>query len=131
MPRSLPEWIGKTNDTPVPPRVRVRVFDRHDGVCHICKGTINAGEKWHIDHIIALIAGGENRESNFAPAHERCNLSKANGEKKEKAKVARTRGKHIGAIRPKSKIKNRGFSKVARNPKPPLPPRPLYQETTP
>jgi hypothetical protein len=25
MPRSLAEWIGRTDNTPVPPRVRLRV----------------------------------------------------------------------------------------------------------
>jgi hypothetical protein len=28
MPRSRPEWRGKTDDDPVPPRVRLRIFER-------------------------------------------------------------------------------------------------------
>ena len=35
MSRAVPEWIGKTPDTKVPPRVRLRVFEKHDGTCHI------------------------------------------------------------------------------------------------
>ena len=35
MTRSVPEWIGKTPDQKVPDRVKVRIFDREGGVCHI------------------------------------------------------------------------------------------------
>jgi len=28
MPRSIPEWIGRIDDTPVPPRVRLRALER-------------------------------------------------------------------------------------------------------
>ena len=35
MARSVPEWVGKSDDTRVPPRVRIRVYDAYDGVCHI------------------------------------------------------------------------------------------------
>ena len=44
MPRALPEWIGKTDDSQAPPRVRVRCFERDKGVCHICKQKIKAGD---------------------------------------------------------------------------------------
>lgn len=64
--RTLPEWIGATPDTPIPPRVRLRVFEAHGGVCYLSKRKIRAGEKWQADHVVALINGGENRESNLA-----------------------------------------------------------------
>ena len=32
--RSVPEWIGKTDDTPAPPRVRLRVLERCEGKRH-------------------------------------------------------------------------------------------------
>ena len=31
MARSVAEWVGATPDTPVPPRVRLRVFERDEG----------------------------------------------------------------------------------------------------
>ena len=129
MPRSVQEWVGRTDDTKVPPRVRQRVYDRHNGVCHICKLPIKIGETWHADHITALIEGGENRESNLGPAHDHCNLAKSNDEKARKSKVAKTRQKHTGAIRPQGKIKSRGFGYQGekRAPKPSLPPRPLFE----
>ena len=71
MTRSVEEWIGKTDDTPVPPRVRLRVFRRRLGVCHICKLNI-VGKRWVCDHVLALINGGENREGNLWPIHEAC-----------------------------------------------------------
>lgn len=32
--RTLPEWRGATPDSPVPDRVKVRVFARYDGYCN-------------------------------------------------------------------------------------------------
>jgi 5-methylcytosine-specific restriction protein A len=44
-PRALPEWIGKTADSAVPARVRVRIFDRYEGRCQCgCNRKIMAGE---------------------------------------------------------------------------------------
>lgn len=68
MTRALPEWIGASDDAKVPPRVRVRIFERCGGVCHLSGRKIMAGEAWELDHVIALINGGEHRESNLAPA---------------------------------------------------------------
>ena len=34
--RTVPEWIGKTPDTPAPPRVRLRIFETFGGRCAIC-----------------------------------------------------------------------------------------------
>lgn len=122
MSRALPEWISRNDDTPVPPRVRLRVYDRFGSICHICELPIKTSETWHADHVKALIEGGQNRESNLAPAHAHCNLAKANGEKSRKAKVQRTRQKHTGAIRPKGQIKSRGFEKRERTPSHPCHP---------
>ena len=118
MPRSVPEWIGKTDDSAIPKRVKVRVYDRYKGLCHICGLPIKQGETWHCDHVKALIEGGENRESNLKPAHAHCNLAKAGDEKKRKSKVARMKAKDIGADQPKGDIPSRGFQrKKEREPK--------------
>lgn len=129
MPRSVKEWIGKISDTKAPSRVRQRIFDAAGGVCHICSLPIKTAESWHADHVIALIEGGENRETNLKPAHAHCNLAKANGEKTRKAKVQRTKEKYTGARQPKGNISNRGFDRKERAPKPDFTQRrPLYQE---
>lgn len=129
MPRARKPWVGRTDDSKAPPRVRQRVYDAHKGVCHICSLPIKPGETWHLDHKLALIAGGENAERNLAPAHAHCNLAKGQRESAEKSKVAKVRGKHTGAIRPKQSIKSAPFPKSPKTaPKPSLPPRRLYEE---
>lgn len=131
MARARKPWVGRTDDSKAPPRVRQRIFDAHDGTCHICDLSIKPGETWHLDHMLALIAGGENAEHNLAPAHTHCNLAKGQRESAEKSKIAKIRGKHIGAIKPKQSIKSRGFDRKDRHPKPSLPPRRLYEEIQP
>lgn len=131
MPRTVKEWIGRTDDHRAPGKVRQRVFDREKGICHLCNQPIQApGQKWDLDHVVALINGGENRESNLKPAHVKCHKEKTARDVAEKAKVAAIRAKHIGAARPKGTIKSRGFEKKARVPKPSLKPRKLFQEAT-
>lgn len=115
--RAVKEWIGKTPDTPVPPRVRLRVFDRHNGICHISDRKIQPGDKWEIEHIKPLHAGGENRESNLAPALEEPHKVKTKAEMALKKKVNRTRAKHVGAVRPRGGIANRGFDKTPKTQK--------------
>lgn len=103
MPRALPEWIADTDDQRAPPRVRQRIFDDCGGKCHIC-GLIIIGKKWALDHVTALVNGGENRQSNLKPVHIACHAIKTAADVAEKAKVSKVRGKHIGAIKPKSKL---------------------------
>jgi 5-methylcytosine-specific restriction enzyme A len=99
--RSVPDWVGKTADTPVPPRVRIRVFERHKGRCHISGWKIQPGDEWDCDHVIALInwsgEGHGNCESNLAPALRGKHREKTAQDVKAKSKVARIRAKHIGA----------------------------------
>jgi 5-methylcytosine-specific restriction protein A len=97
--RSVPEWIGKTPDTPAPPRVRLRVFEAFGGRCAICGCKIGATVKWALDHIIALINGGENRESNLQPICDGCHKIKTRADVAEKSKTSRIREKYLG-IRP-------------------------------
>lgn len=101
MSRATDEWIGKTDDTAIPPRVRARVFDAHGGKCHLSGRKIQAGDLWDCDHVVALINGGENRESNLAPALRDKHREKTAEDVQIKSKVARMRAKHLG-IFPKS-----------------------------
>lgn len=131
MARTVKEWIGKTDNTKAPPRVRQRIYDRDGGKCHLCKQQIMVGETWEADHVIALINGGSNTEGNLAPAHSHCHIGKTALDVKEKSKVAKVRGKHIGVTRPKGAIKSPGFAKSAKvhpSLSKSLPPRKLYQE---
>lgn len=112
--REVPEWIGTTPDTPIPPRVKVRVFEAHGGICHLTKRKIQAGELWDCDHVQALCNGGENRESNLAPALRSAHRKKTAGDVATKAKNDRVRKKHLGIHKPRQPMqggKNSRFKK--------------------
>jgi len=103
MTRSVKEWIGKTDDTQAPPRVRLRVFERHHGVCHISGRKILPSDLWDLEHVKALSLGGENRESNLAPAIREVHKTKTAQDVRLKAKLDRIKKRHLG-IKPKSKF---------------------------
>lgn len=97
MSRTVKEWVGKTDDAKIPPRVRQRVYDRYNGICHLSGIQIRPGMPWDCDHIQALINGGEHRESNLAPALRDKHREKTAEDVAEKSKTAAVRGKHTGA----------------------------------
>jgi 5-methylcytosine-specific restriction protein A len=101
MTRTPPEWIAKTDDSPIPQRVRLRVFQRYDGICHISGRKITVGDKWDCDHIIALCNGGEHRETNLAPALKEAHKKKTKDDVAIKAKSDRIAKKHYGITKPK------------------------------
>jgi 5-methylcytosine-specific restriction protein A len=105
--RSVAEWIGKTPDSRAPPTVRLRVFDRTKGVCHISKLKIGPKDKWDVEHIRRLDDGGENRESNLAPALREAHRKKTAAETKAGRKADRVRMKHVGVQRDKRPIPQR------------------------
>jgi 5-methylcytosine-specific restriction endonuclease McrA len=108
--REVPEWRGKTPDTPAPARVRLRVFEAHGGRCYLTGRKIMPGDAWELDHKVALINGGLNVESNLAPALKAAHREKTNADVTLKSKIARIRAKHNGCW-PKSKrpLRSRGF----------------------
>lgn len=111
--RTVEEWIGKHDDQAIPPRVKLRVFAKYDGICQLSKRKIMPGDEWQIDHIVALWRGGQHRESNFQPVLKPPHQEKSSEEQSVQAKCDRTRKKHLG-IWPKSKAKIRdgGFRKT-------------------
>lgn len=100
--RAGEEWIGKHDDQAVPPRVRLRIFERHNGVCHLSGRKIAPGDKWELEHIKALCNGGEHRESNMAPALSTAHKAKTADDRKEKAKTDRIRKRHLGIKKPRT-----------------------------
>lgn len=110
--RSTPEWIGATPDSPIPPRVRLRVFEAHGGKCHRSGIKIRPGDRWDVDHVIALANGGQHRETNLAPILADKHKEKTAEDVAIKSKIARIRAKNAG-VYPKSpfKIKSRGFAR--------------------
>lgn len=129
--RSVEEWIGKTDDTKVPDRVRLRIFERENGTCHISGRKIGPGEKWQLEHKQAIILGGQHRETNLFPALVDPHKEKTAIEMKVKAKTDAIRKKHIGITKPAGNLKSAGFpiseKSAARQPKQALPYRSLYE----
>lgn len=127
MARSVDEWIGKNDDAMPPPRVRQRIIERENRICHICKGQISEGKPWHADHVPPLKDGGENRESAIFPAHPICHQGLTAKQASDRAKVERNKQKASGAQRSKQTIPSAPFpGKRERTPKPKLPPRRIY-----
>ncbi len=101
MTRSLPEWIGKTDNAATPPRVKARIYLAADGRCVRCTRFIDGSALVaEYDHVIPLILGGKNRESNLQLLCQECHAGKTKLDVKLKAKVSRVRKKHLGIRRP-------------------------------
>lgn len=100
--RSVKEWVGRSNDSQIPPRVRIRVFERDGGKCQCgCGHIIRAGEQWQTDHIVALINGGANRESNLQTLYGPCHKLKTKADTAEKSATYKSKLKHLGLKKPK------------------------------
>ena len=102
MTRAPPDWIGRTDDTAIPDRVKDRVFRKFNGTCPKCTRELKPGA-WECDHVIPLILGGKHAESNLQPlCTSPCHSSKTALDVKLKAKVARVRKIHLGIKKPRS-----------------------------
>lgn len=108
MARSVNAWVGKTDDTPVPPRVRLRVWDREEEKCHRCRRQIPAVDAWIIEHRLAIILGGANAEPNLCLTCSWCKPVKDAEDAAAKSKTADVRKKHLG-IRPEPTLRSAGF----------------------
>jgi len=94
--RAVPEWIAKHDDQKVPPRVRLRIFERENGICHLSGRKIMPGDLWDLDHGVALCNGGEHRETNLFPALRDKHREKTAEDVAIKAKTYAVRSKHVG-----------------------------------
>ena len=98
------EWIGATPDTPIPPRVKLRVFLRHGRRCYLTGRKIRPGDSWDCDHVVALCNGGQNRESNLAPALRDKHREKTAGDVATKSRDRKIAGRHAGVRKSKSLV---------------------------
>lgn len=110
-PRTLPEWIGASPDSAIPPRVRVRIFDSYGGRCQCgCNRLIRPGEAWDCEDTIALVNGGERRESNLKPWLTAHHKMKTRRDVAEKSRVYRKRANHLGIKKPRTITRWRKFN---------------------
>lgn len=104
MPRSVTEWVGSSPDATVPPRVRLRIFDRYGGRCQCgCNRKIMVGEAWDAEDEIAIINGGERREANLRPFLREHHKAKTANDVAIKSKTYRVRSRHLGIKRTSSR----------------------------
>lgn len=107
MSRKIPEWVGKTDDTDPPPRVKRRVAERQGWICPHCGLPFREGDPTDADHIVALIDHGENRETNLQILHrDPCHRLKTKGEGEQRKRTRRLQNKRLGI---KSKPRGGGF----------------------
>lgn len=112
--RSVPEWIGKTDDTPVPPRVKLRLVTAQDNLCAACTQPFGPQRKPEFDHFIALCNGGKNAEDNIVAICAPCHKAKTPADVAEKSKVAKVRKKHLGIAKAKRSMIGSSDSKWKR-----------------
>jgi 5-methylcytosine-specific restriction endonuclease McrA len=103
------QWIGKTDDSAIPPRVKDRVVTRCGGTCQECRTPFSERVKPEFDHIVSLINGGAHAEVNLQPLCKPCHAAKTKVDVAEKSAVYRSRAKSLGYFAPKQKIQSPGF----------------------
>ena len=104
----MTEDVGTTKRKSMTPRMRLKVWEAHKGICKLCGGKIDGvRERWIVEHIIPLALGGADDESNMAPVHEGCALAKTFGKSGDIAKAAkakRVKSKHLGLKKSKNPL---------------------------
>lgn len=102
------EDVGTTKRKNMTPRLRLKVWEAHKGMCGICGGKIDGvRERWVAEHLVPLSLGGADDESNMAPVHEGCALAKTFGKSGDIAKAAkakRVKSKHLGIKKSKNPL---------------------------
>jgi len=89
--------VGTTKRKSMTPARRLRIFEAHRGRCVLCGEKIDGvREKWIVEHVRALVLGGEDEDANCAPAHERCRRAKDKDDVKAAAKAKRIKQRHLG-----------------------------------
>lgn len=112
MSREVPEWIGKTDNSAIPPRVKDRIFARCCGRCQECMKPLDGINKPEFDHIIAIVNGGQHAEANLHTLCKPCHATKTKADVAEKSAVYQRRANHLGLAAPKRKIQSAGFRKA-------------------
>lgn len=109
--RSVPAWVGKTDDSMPPDSCKRRILDRQDECCAITGVAFRDGVKAVYDHIVPLWLGGANRESNLQAITTEAHAKKTRAEATVRAKVNRIRIKRTLGKK-KSSLSNNRFKKL-------------------
>ncbi len=83
---------------------REAICKARNWTCHICALQIDpVRQRWHLDHVIALAAGGKDEDDNLHPVHEKCHLRKTSDDVARIAKGKRMRARHLGTKPPSAR----------------------------
>jgi 5-methylcytosine-specific restriction protein A len=111
MPRSVPEWIGKTDNAMPPRSVFDRLWEKQDGKDAITGLPFTSKDRVVRDHIVPLADGGENCESNLQLITEATHKLKTGAEATERGKSRRIHERDRGYVRAPSRLRGAGFPK--------------------
>ena len=111
MSRTIPEWIGKNDDAMPPRTVFDRLWEKQGGKDAITGIEFTAADKVVRDHILPLIDGGKNRESNLQLITEETHKDKTADEATRRGKERSVRAKARGYVTTdrRSSFQSRGF----------------------
>ncbi len=102
MSRAVAYWFGTTDDQAIPDRVRLRVYETHNGRCPKCTRKLMPGQ-WDLDHIVALANGGTHSEGNLQPlCKSPCHSQKTKADVAEKSRTYRKRKANLGMRKPRT-----------------------------
>jgi 5-methylcytosine-specific restriction protein A len=77
-------------------RQRIKIFEAHNGRCHLCQTRIQVGDLWDVEHVTPLALNGADDETNWKPAHRSCHKHKTRDDVGRIAKTLKQRAKHLG-----------------------------------
>lgn len=111
--KNLKEWIGKTPEAMPGQTVLLRLYAKQNGICACgCGQVMNLNrDKVDCDHRIALIDGGENRESNLQLLLHPCHKAKTGQEASARSEERRHKAKAFTALR-EPKMRGQGFRRT-------------------
>jgi 5-methylcytosine-specific restriction protein A len=102
MPRKLPDWIGRTDNSMPPASVFDRLYDKQGGKDAITGLPFTSKDKIVRDHIVPLADGGKNCESNLQLITEQTHKAKTGPEATARAKTRRVHERDRGYQRKQS-----------------------------
>lgn len=115
-------------------KTKAAIILRAAGKCEACSAVLKTGEG-EVDHILPCQLGGEPTIANGRLICRPCHVEKTANDIRAIRKSDRQRDKATGAIKPAGDIKSRGFAQsdkaAKRVQRPSLPPRQLFQRTSP
>lgn len=110
-PRPVKEWVGRRPESMPGQLVLLRLYAKQNGICACgCGIVMNLNrDQVDCDHRLALIDGGENRESNLQLLLRKHHRAKTSIENTQRAEGRRHQAKAFA--KPKTSMRGGGFRK--------------------